>query len=268
MPHTTFARILQIVLAITVTLGLSSCAVYDRPYGPGYVRQVPPATGVVYYDYWYYPEAQVYFDVNRHIYFYFTNQHWVETRVLPTYWRSKLHSYVPIHSRYQRPYIENKDHSRKYPPRNRYEQRNDQRYRNDRYPNRYQEMPRTEPQRYREQDRYEQRNDQRYRNDRYPNRYQEMPLKEPPRASQPAQPQHERDNYRQPHSGSNVKSPVRQRYQETPRGNAINGVKGKLPIKEKAIDKKVDKNKKSKHAKDKDQQDDSDQNRRRRDDRN
>jgi len=247
MPYTTFARILQIAFAISIILGLSSCVVYDRPYGPGYGRPVPPAAGVVYYDYWYYPDAQVYFDVNRRVYFYFSNQRWVETRVLPTYWQSKLHNYVPIHSQHQRPYIEYKEHSHKYPPR-------------------YREG-------YRERERYEQRNDPHYRNELYPNRYQEMPRKEPPRTWQSGPALQERDNYRQPHSSFNDKQPVRQGYQEMPRGDASTGVKSRLPVKETAKDKKngkhnTDKNKKSKHAKDQDQQDDGDQYRDRRDYRN
>lgn len=237
-----FARIFTFALTSLVALGLSSCVVYDRPYGPGYVRQVPPPVGVGYYDYWYYPDAQVYFDTNRRVYFYFSNQRWVETRVLPPYWRSRMHNYVPIHSRHERPYIEYREHSIKYPPRVREE--------------------------YRQRERDDYRDAPRYRNDVYPRNYQEMPRKEPPLRTQQQflEQQQERGYREQPQPDSRIKSPVRQRYQEMP---------GKGPLKnvtkqahEKAKEQKNEKQKKGKESqksKDNDQQDDQD--RRRRDNR-
>lgn len=127
MQHYASVRIINIVLAMLAGLGLSSCVAYDRPYGPGYGHAAPPAT-VVYYSYWYYPNVQVYFDVNRQIYFYFSNNRWVQARVLPPTLRARLGSYVPIHSRYNQPYIEHHEHSRKYPPHSRAERYPPSRY--------------------------------------------------------------------------------------------------------------------------------------------
>ncbi|MBI1423706.1 MAG: hypothetical protein GC149_09605 [Gammaproteobacteria bacterium] len=133
------ARILKLALASTMAMGLSACAVYDDPYGPAYVRPAPPSVGIVYYDYWYYPDVHVYFDYNRRVYFYLSGQSWIETRTLPPDLRYRLGGYVPIHSRYQRPYIEYRDHIHKYPPRYRDVQRPPVR-RDDRY-----DYPRNEP---------------------------------------------------------------------------------------------------------------------------
>lgn len=243
MLHFPFTRTIHLALPILIILGLSSCAVYERPYGPGYVRQAPPPAGVVYYDYWYYPEAHVYFDVNRRVYFYYTNKRWVETRVLPPSWRSRLHSHVPIQSREARPYLEYREHSHKYPPR----------YRDER----------------RERERYEERNAPRYRNDVYPRNYQEQPRKEPPPRTwkQLLEQQHERESRTQQQPGSNIKSPVRQRYHEQPRKEPVNNAKNKAHEKARGKNgkdtrRKNDKNDKSRRSRDEDQRDDQDRERR------
>ena len=242
MPPTPSIRVVHFALAVVLALGLSSCVVYDRPYGPGYVRHAPPPASMVYYDYWYYPDAQVYFDTNRRVYFYLSNQRWVETKVLPPSWRSRLHGYVPIHSRNARPYIEYREHTRKYPPR------------------------------YREEHREQERTTPRYRNDRYPQNYHETPRKEPPpRTWQQLLEQNQHNDRAQPHSGSSVKSPVRERYHETPRKQPVKSVKQKALEKARAKeqrnaqhknDKNKDKNKRSRRSKDDSQQDDQDRDRR------
>lgn len=141
-------RILASALALLAGLGLSSCAVYDSPYPPSYRPAPPPA--VVYYDYWYYPDIQVYFDFNRRVYFYFTDNRWYEVAVLPPHLRARLGVYVPIRSRYTRPYIEYHDHNRHYPPGYRHdhrppEPRDDRHEPPVKYPRDYNETPRKEP---------------------------------------------------------------------------------------------------------------------------
>jgi hypothetical protein len=106
---------LSILLALLTGLGLSSCIAYDQPYGPGYAH-TPPPPSVVFYSYWYYPDIQVYFDSNRQVYFYYSNNHWLQARVLPPPLRAHMGGYVHIQSRYNQPYIEHNEHSRKYPP--------------------------------------------------------------------------------------------------------------------------------------------------------
>jgi hypothetical protein len=187
MSHYSPTRILNFVLAIGLGLSLSSCAVYDRPYGHGYVGTTP-TVGVVYYDYWYYPDVQVYFDSRRGLYFYYSNNRWIETRVLPAYWRARLGSHVSIHSRHNRPYVEHSAHSRKYPSHapKKYRIPEYRDHRTTPQPHDYHEMPRTPPPQTRPREHYE---------------------------------EHERDrnSYRYQPKAPSVKQPVRQRHEETPR---------------------------------------------------
>lgn len=252
MQHYPSVRIMNIALVILAGLGLSSCAVYDRPYRPGYVH-VPPPSAVTYYDYWYYPDVQVYFDINRQVYFYFTNNRWVEARVLPPYWRSRLGGYVPIRSRYIQPYREHPDFSRKYPPH----------YRDERRPPEHRDERNVPP----------------GRTVPYPRDYNEMPRKEPTPPRTWEQRIEERpgikDNRAQPHDTpyqqprSNVKVPIRQRYEESPRKEPPVYKKGTAPGKavgkDKADKASRDRNKQDKQsgrATDKDQQGDQDKDRR------
>ena len=115
MQHYLLTRIIRIAFIVSAGLGLSSCVAYAPPPGRGHVYTPPPAS-VAYYSYWYYPDIQVYFDFNRQVYFYFSNNHWVQAHVLPPSLRARLGGYVTIQSRYNQPYIEYHDHRRKYPP--------------------------------------------------------------------------------------------------------------------------------------------------------
>ena len=194
------ARNINFALAILLALGLSSCVVYDRPYGPGYAHSSPPPAGIAYYDYWYYPDVQVYFDIDRRVYFYLSNSRWVEVRVLPPSLRARLGGYIPLHSRYRQPYVEYREHSIKYPPRYREErrpvERHDNRYappaRNTPYQQDYRGVPRKEP----------------------PARTWEQHIERQPAVKTPrSQPDHR--SYEQPRSGG-AKAPVRERYRESP----------------------------------------------------
>lgn len=251
MQHYPSVRIINIALIILAGLGLSSCAVYDRPYRPGYIQSSPPPVTVGYYDYWYYPDVQVYFDFNRQVYFYFTNNRWVEARVLPPYWRSRLGGYVPIRSRYIQPYREHPDFSRKYPPHYRDERRPPE-HRDDRnappsrnlpYPHDYNEMPRKEP--------------------TYPRTWEQRNEERP--GIKDNRPQSHDTPYEQPRS--NVKVPIRQRYEESPRKEPPAKIKdpsrGKATGKDKADKSAKDaKDKQYKHPKNKDEQGDQDKDRR------
>lgn len=116
MPSYFSVRPLTIVLASLIGFGLSGCAVYDGHARGGYIYT--PSAGIAYYDYWYYPNAQVYYDTGRHVYFYLSSGgSWVEVRVLPYALRARLGTHVSIRSRYARPYREHNEHIRKYPSR-------------------------------------------------------------------------------------------------------------------------------------------------------
>lgn len=186
MPSLTSARFLRLLLILVAVMGLSSCMAYQQPRSSVYVHSGPPL-GVVAYDYWYYPDVQVYFDINRRIYFYYSNHRWIQTRVLPAQWRSRLHGHVLIKSRHQRPYLEYNEHLRKYPPRYReqYERNERREYREQRYDNR----------------------------DKQPRIIQTIPRKEP----LPRNYRDDRYEHTPPQTNSRVKVPARERNQEPPR---------------------------------------------------
>lgn len=184
MPQYPSVRILSIVLLSLLGACLSSCAVYDGPYRGGYMQTMPPA-GIAYYDYWYYPGVQVYYDINRHVYFYLGSSGWIQVRVLPPTLRARLGGYVPIHSRYARPYREYNEHRRKYPPRYREVPRPPARhnggsspYPHNYYP-RYQPPVKKAPEQYQREQRHEQEYQRREYNRERP-RYQQAPLKKAP----------------------------------------------------------------------------------------
>lgn len=83
------------------------------------VKQAPPAHAKAYgrrvrYTYRYYPDAQVYFDINRKVYFYFEGRGWKASVTLPK--RIKLAGHVTIEMDTDSPYKEFKSHRTKYPP--------------------------------------------------------------------------------------------------------------------------------------------------------
>ena len=64
--------------------------------------------------YRYYPDAQVYFDINRKVFFYLGGQGWRMSVTLPK--TIKLAGYVAIEMDIDKPYKQNKTHKAKYPP--------------------------------------------------------------------------------------------------------------------------------------------------------
>lgn len=195
MPFYPSVRTLTLLLAGLLGASLGGCAVYDRPYASGYVQTMPPA-GIAYYDYWYYPGVQVYYDINRHVYFYLGSSGWVEVRVLPPALRARLGHYVPLHSRYARPYRDYNEHRRKYPP-NYYREtpRPPARHNGGSSPyphNYYPQAPLKKPPEQYQRDRryepeYQRRQDNRYQQEyrqredqRGQPRYQQAPVKKPP----------------------------------------------------------------------------------------
>lgn len=82
-------------------------------------KPAPPAHAKAYgrrarYAYHYYPDAQVYFDIHRKVYFYFEGRAWKMSVTLPK--RIKLARHVTIEMDTDRPYKDFKKHKAKYPP--------------------------------------------------------------------------------------------------------------------------------------------------------
>ena len=69
-----------------------------------------------HYEYWYYPDAYVYFDVTRKVYFYLEGDNWRIAASLPAYYRTRLHGYVEIELDSDKPYVYFDEHKKEYPP--------------------------------------------------------------------------------------------------------------------------------------------------------
>lgn len=68
------------------------------------------------YKYYYYPDAYVYFDISRGIYFYLEGETWVMSVSLPRRLRISLGDGVMIEMETDRPYTRFAYHKAKYPP--------------------------------------------------------------------------------------------------------------------------------------------------------
>ncbi len=89
--------------------------------GPGYHHGGPPPHAPAHgyrakYRYYYYPSAQVYFDVTRKAYFYMEGGRWRMSVSLPEYLRVRLGSHVTIDMDTDKPYTHFAEHKKKYPP--------------------------------------------------------------------------------------------------------------------------------------------------------
>lgn len=87
------------------------------------VEQMPPAHAPahgrrrqVYYRYYYYPEAEFYFDMGRGLYFYLDSAgRWSFSANLPRHLRTYRHSrHVEIKMESDRPYSKHREHQRKF----------------------------------------------------------------------------------------------------------------------------------------------------------
>ncbi len=68
------------------------------------------------YHYDYYPQANVYFDTVRHLYFYRTEGGWTMSVALPAVFQKELGARVRLEMTDDRPYVEHEKHREKYPP--------------------------------------------------------------------------------------------------------------------------------------------------------
>jgi len=87
---------------------------------PGYRHGPPPwapAHGYrAKYTYRYYPSLQVYYDINRGIYFYHSERRWRTSHMFPVYYHSRPRDTVILHMTTGRPYKYHKDVVKRYPP--------------------------------------------------------------------------------------------------------------------------------------------------------
>ena len=97
------------VLAFSFTFLLSSCMVRR-----GVVVSSGPGGSQVRYHYWYYPSLQVYFDVERKVYYYPENGGWHQTNSLPSRY-SPGSSHVTVDMDSDKPYRDFNQHKMKYP---------------------------------------------------------------------------------------------------------------------------------------------------------
>jgi hypothetical protein len=114
------------------------------------VAPARPAGGVaVQYDYYYYPDADVYYSISTGFYYYYSRGAWLRVRTLPRHYRLNPRHRVRIEAPRHRPYQHHREHRRTYRPQPRND-RNRERNHN-RYPEPYPDRDRG---RYGNHDRY------------------------------------------------------------------------------------------------------------------
>ena len=68
------------------------------------------------YLYRYYPSCSVYYDIHRRLYFYREGEKWKIFAYLPSNFEGKLDDYVKIETHNDKPYLENGQHVKEFPP--------------------------------------------------------------------------------------------------------------------------------------------------------
>ena len=91
----------------------TTCVIKEKTVPPPWA----PAYGVrEKHQYYYYPSASVYFDINRKIYFYLVGGRWIMNARLPKGLVIKLDKHITLELDTDRPYRYHEKHMRKYPP--------------------------------------------------------------------------------------------------------------------------------------------------------
>lgn len=115
----------HILVVLAVTFLTQACVVVTAPpvYRDDGYRQGPPPHAPAhgyrqkqrYYRYYYYPEAGVYFDLDRRLYFYLDGG-WRASSSLPRNLRAGLYGPVALELDLSEPYRRYDEHRRNYPP--------------------------------------------------------------------------------------------------------------------------------------------------------
>lgn len=102
-------------LVFIFVIGLGACV-----YNPNYAR--PPARihAPYFYDYYYYPNVDVYFDLSLGYYYYRSSKHWARTRALPKHIYLDHRYRKSLHMEHKTPYVKHPEHRQKYSHRNEY----------------------------------------------------------------------------------------------------------------------------------------------------
>lgn len=107
------------VLGLSLVAGLTGC-VYDPYYaGPGH-HSYQPYYYPLYYDYYFYPSAQVYFNYSSGYYYYPSGKRWIRSNVLPPHIRLESRERVTTRVEGDKPYLKNQQHIQKFQPRRDY----------------------------------------------------------------------------------------------------------------------------------------------------
>jgi hypothetical protein len=115
-------KILLLVFLLALISISSGCRVRP-PLPPGLPVIVP---GVIHHDtrhpralmhrYRYFPTAQVYFDLNRNVYFYFSNNVWLSAPRLPAHIHIDLNNFFTLELEGPKPYVHHSKTIKRYPP--------------------------------------------------------------------------------------------------------------------------------------------------------
>lgn len=146
-------------------------------------RPIPPAHGHRLHRYYYYPNAEIYFDIGRNMYFYLDSHGaWTFSVHLPIHLRSHLHNaYVEVEMEHKRPYLRHKYYKNKYKKHKRYNRKYNKGriYRDDRI---LRDGSNIDDRKYRKERKYDERefrNEQKYDARKYRNerKYKEREYK-------------------------------------------------------------------------------------------
>jgi hypothetical protein len=109
--------------AFVLILGLSGCPAVHVQEKPIYVAKEsgPPPWAPAHgyrakYHYYYYPDAYVYYDVGRKMYFYPQGGEWRVSASLPAGVRLDVHSYTVLDMDADKPYVYHGEVAKRYPP--------------------------------------------------------------------------------------------------------------------------------------------------------
>jgi len=105
-----FIRLLSTKAAISLGFGLVGC-VYYEDYPQEQIYSYPSS----YYDYYYYPDVNVYFHIHTGYFYHQDGGAWRRSRSLPRHIHLSRRHRRRVSIRGQRPYDRNREHRRRYP---------------------------------------------------------------------------------------------------------------------------------------------------------
>lgn len=111
-------KIFLLGIITLLVLATSGCRVRaPLPLQPGILaRGGPSYQSRARYQYHYFPEAQVYFDTSRNLYFYLSDDLWLSAPLLPSRIHLDLNNPVTLELDGPKPFVHHRDTSRRYPP--------------------------------------------------------------------------------------------------------------------------------------------------------